>query len=219
MEGKVKKQKKIKEIIDTNRRWILLLIALLILIYLIESIFENEIGAFDNAIYHYISMIISTGGTIFFKIITEFGAAFVIIPICLICVTTMKDKRKAMTIVLNLVIIFVLNQLLKQVFERPRPTEFRLIEESGYSFPSGHSMVSMAFYGFIIYLLAKEIKKPVFKYISCISLSILILLIGISRIYLGVHYASDVIGGFCFSIGYLTVFTKFYRDKKKIEIE
>ena len=87
-------------------------------------------------------------------------------------------------------------------------TEFRIIDESGYSFPSGHSIVSMAFYGFLIYLIYKNIQNKYLKWILCIILSILIILIGISRIYLGVHYASDVIGGFCFSIGYLVIFTK-----------
>ena len=76
----------------------------------------------------------------------------------------------------------------------------------GYSFPSGHSMISMAFYGLIIYYVWKNVKNIKIRNITCILLSILILLIGISRIYLGVHYASDVLGGFIISIAYLIVF-------------
>lgn len=68
-------------------------------------------------------------------------------------------------------------------------------------------MVSMAFYGYIIYLIYHKMKNPYLKYTVCFFLSMLIVLIGISRIYLGVHYASDVLAGFCVSIAYLIVFT------------
>lgn len=74
-------------------------------------------------------------------------------------------------------------------------------------------MVSMAFYGFLIYLFWLKIDNKKLKYLLCIILSIFILLIGISRIYLGVHYASDVLGGFCISLAYLMVYTKLISEK------
>jgi membrane-associated phospholipid phosphatase len=85
-------------------------------------------------------------------------------------------------------------------------TEYRIIEETGYSFPSGHSMISMAFYGYIIYLIYKYVKNKYIKWISIVLLSILICSIGISRIYLGVHYTSDVLGGFLISVSYLVIY-------------
>ena len=106
----------------------------------------------------------------------------------------------------NLVIITALNQLLKNILQRPRPTEYRIIEETGYSFPSGHSMISMAFYGYIIYLIYKYVKNKYIKWFSIVLLSILICSIGISRIYLGVHYTSDVLGGFLISVSYLVIY-------------
>ena len=113
--------------------------------------------------------------------------------------------------------ITVLNQLLKRILQRPRPTEFRIIEETGYSFPSGHSMVSMAFYGYLIYLIYKYVKNKYVKWILIALLSILICTIGVSRIYLGVHYTSDVLGGFLVSISYLILFistvNKFFIEK------
>lgn len=77
----------------------------------------------------------------------------------------------------------------------------------GYSFPSGHSMVSMAFYGLLIYLIWKNCANPKLRNSLCFFLALLIPLIGLSRVYLGVHYASDVIGGFVVSLVYLIVFT------------
>ena len=110
-------------------------------------------------------------------------------------------------VILNLAIATILNVLLKNILQRPRPIEYRIIDESGYSFPSGHSMISMAFYGFIIYLIYKYVKNKKVKYTSISILSILIFAIGISRIYLGVHYTSDVLAGFLIAISYLIVFT------------
>ena len=117
-----------------------------------------------------------------------------------------KNKKIGLSIFSNLVIITILNQLLKRILQRPRPTEYRIIEETGYSFPSGHSMVSMAFYGYLIYLIYKYVKNKYIKWISIVLLSILICSIGVSRIYLGVHYTSDVLGGFFISISYLIIY-------------
>ena len=89
----------------------------------------------------------------------------------------------------------------------------------GYSFPSGHSMISAAFYGFLIYLIYKKVKNKKLKITLIIVLSILIVSIGISRIYLGVHYTSDVLGGFLLSISYLILYTNIVNsivDSKKV---
>ena len=141
--------------------------------------------------------------TNFMKIITLFGSAYVIVPCCIILLFALKNKKNKILMTSNLVIITLLNQLLKCVFRRLRPIN-GIISESGYSFPSGHSMVSMAFYGFLIYLLYKSNFK--YKNIFIGLLIVLILLIGISRIYLGVHYPTDVFGGFLLSISYLLLF-------------
>jgi len=89
----------------------------------------------------------------------------------------------------------------------------------GYSFPSGHSMISAAFYGFLIYLIYKKVKNKKLKITLIIVLSILIVSIGISRIYLGVHYTSDVLAGFTVSVSYLIIYTsivkKFILEREK----
>lgn len=116
-----------------------------------------------------------------------------------------------------MIIVFILNTILKNIFERPRPEFYRLIQETGFSFPSGHSMVSMAFYGYFIYIIYKKMDNFYLKWVICSILSLLIILIGISRIYLGVHYASDVLAGFCISLAYLMLYT--YLTKKYLNIE
>ena len=80
-----------------------------------------------------------------------------------------------------------------------------IIKETGYSFPSGHAMVSMGFYGMFIYLVWRCDIKKTYKIIFTIIFGILTILICISRIYLGVHYASDIIAGFVISVSYLII--------------
>ena len=81
------------------------------------------------------------------KFITNFGGAIFLIVLTIILLISIKNKKIGLSIFSNLAIITILNQLLKRILQRPRPTEYRIIEETGYSFPSGHSMISMAFYG------------------------------------------------------------------------
>ena len=201
------KLEKINEFLYKNMRWILFIVCLVIFCFILEDVLDKEIKQFDDMIYSWLSTIIKEPITTFAKIITTAGAAYVIIPVCIISVIYFWKKKEAKYIVVNLITIFFSNQLLKRIVERPRPEGYRIVEELGYSFPSGHSMVSMAFYGFFIYLIYRKVKNKYIKWISITLISLLILLIGISRIYLGVHYASDVLAGFLLSISYLSVFT------------
>ena len=123
----------------------------------------------------------------------------------------LKNKKISILIAGNLVISTGLNIILKNIVQRPRPEGYRLIEEVGFSFPSGHSMVSVAFYGFIAYLIWKKVENKKLKYILCGLLVMFAVLIGFSRIYLGVHYASDVVAGGVLSIVYLVIYIHFAR--------
>ena len=200
-------EKKIKEFIKKNFKWIILFIALIGFLALAEDVFNKEIMNGDIIGYKIIStFLISDFATPIAKFITNFGGAIFLILLAITLFILIKDKRIGLSIFINLLVVTGLNQIIKHILQRPRPTEFRIIEETGYSFPSGHSMVSMAFYGYLIYLIYKYIKNKYVKWISIVILSILICSIGISRIYLGVHYTSDVLGGFLLSMSYLVVF-------------
>ena len=201
-------EKKTKEFIKKNLKWIILFICLIGFLALAEDVFNKEIMNGDIIGYKIIStFLISDFTTPIAKFITNFGGAIFLLVLAITLFILIKNKKIGFSIFLNLVIITMLNQLLKRILQRPRPTEFRIIEETGYSFPSGHSMISMAFYGYLIYLIYKYVKNKYVKWISIIILSILICSIGISRIYLGVHYTSDVLGGFLISLSYLIVYT------------
>lgn len=108
----------------------------------------------------------------------------------------------------------ILNPLIKLVFMRPRPTLDHLVVEHSYSFPSGHSTGSMLLYGTIIFLLPQFIKEKKLCLALQILLGIGILLIGISRIYVGVHFPSDVLGGFCFGLAWLLMTYPIYLEKR-----
>ena len=200
-------KEKLKEFIVKNLKWIVVFICLIGFFALAEDVFNKEIMNGDIVGYKLVStFLISDFATPIAKFITNFGGAIILIGLAFMLFIFIKNKKIGVSIISNLAIITVLNQLLKRIVQRPRPTEFRIVEESGYSFPSGHSMVSMAFYGYLIYLIYKYVKNKYLKWISIILLSILICSIGISRIYLGVHYTSDVLGGFFISISYLIIY-------------
>lgn len=210
----------LKRIIEKNYKWIIAFLCLIIVLMMLEDIFENEQLALDMFVYRLVILNLRTEPlTTFMEIITNLSSSYVLIAITIGIWIFVKNKKVGWCVASNLVITVLLNQLLKYIIQRPRPDGYRLITESGYSFPSGHSMVSMAFYGLIIYLIWKMVKNKKIKYISCGILAILIPMIGFSRIYLGVHYASDVIGGFAISIVYLLLYTNITRSILQLKKE
>lgn len=206
--------------IKNNWRWMLLFICLIGFLALAEDVFHQEIMNGDIVGYDIVSKLFKFNvSTPIAKFMTNFGGAIFVISLTTILFFVIKDKKIGISIITNLGIVTILNQIIKFIMQRPRPTEFRIIEETGYSFPSGHSMVSLAFYGYLIYLIYKYINNKHLKRTLIIILSVLICIIGVSRIYLGVHYTSDVLGGFLISFAYLIIYielvNKFVLEKNK----
>lgn len=150
----------------------------------------------------------------FFKFITDFGDVYYLIIFVLLFLCISKKKNNGKFFISMMLLEVVSNIVLKNFFSRPRPTILWLIDETGFSFPSGHMMASTMFYGMCIYFLWETKQKKIWKIIGSILLTTLILLIGMSRIYLGVHYASDIIGGFLVSLCILSFGVFFYRSTK-----
>ena len=103
--------------------------------------------------------------------------------------------------------ISLFNKLLKAAVQRPRPDDvLHLVNEGGFSFPSGHSITSMFFYGMLIYLVRTHAKDRKHADILTAVLTVPMILVGPSRIYLGVHYPSDVLAGWCLAVAFLMIF-------------
>ena len=193
-----------------------LIIGLLIFLIIDATlILTNNISWFDNFIYNIVINLKSDFMTNVMKGITFLGSVkfIIIINVLLFIYSMVKKKYNLLLITISSITSPIVNNILKVIFKRPRPIIINMIEERSYSFPSGHSMISILFYGSIIYLLNKYKIKHC-KLISII-LSMLILLIGISRIYLGVHYPSDVLGGYLTAGICLTIITLIYKKKCK----
>lgn len=181
-----------------KKRYIISGIFFLLFITIYILMITNNIKVFDDTIYNYIFSLRNDSLDIIFKTITKLCNTITVIIFVIILVIFLE--RKSMWKLLITVISTVsVNQLLKHTIRRIRPDHIRLIEEKGFSFPSGHSMTSIALYGILIYLVYKYIKNKILKIILIVLLTLLILGIGISRIYLGVHYPSDVLAGFFLS--------------------
>jgi undecaprenyl-diphosphatase len=100
---------------------------------------------------------------------------------------------------------FLWSESLKRIFQRARPPLPWLGPAAGYSFPSGHSLVSLALYSLLAYVWFQNVKKRGWRIGITLFLTLLATLIGISRIYLGVHYPSDVLAGWALAIGWVAI--------------
>lgn len=176
-------------------------------------VMTGYVSYLDNFIYDLI-IYPNEGLTFILKIFTEFGDAIILVLITALFLFLFKQRVVSFLIAINLVIVTIIGQIAKYIFTRPRPVDNVLIDVDGYSFPSGHSIVSIAFYGLLIYLCAKKIKNKFLRIITICSLSLLILVIGYSRIYLGAHFPSDVIGGFALGGCCLLIFITFVVKKR-----
>ncbi len=194
----------VKKWVLRNVIWIILLILLIIGINFIEDTYIDELVRIDNMVYEFVvNNLRSDWITPTINFITDLGSPIAFIGVCIIILLISRDKKSGWMITANLFGISILNILLKNIFQRARPTGYELVEQGGYSFPSGHSMVSTAFYGLIIYFVYTKFENKKIRNLICVILSIGIILIGLSRIYLGVHYLSDIVAGFLISIIYL----------------
>ena len=206
-----------KDFLKKKYYWIIFAICVASLIGLTIATKTNSTTAFDNAVYSAVSKHISDGLTFFAKTVSNLADTYWLVGLSLMILLLGKNKRTGMAVFTNLSVAFLTNHTLKYIIQRPRPSVLRLAEEKGYSFPSGHSMVGMAFYGFLIYLVYKKVKNKGLKWSLITIMSLLVLTVGISRVYLGVHYITDVMAGFILGIAYLILFINSWLHRFRLD--
>lgn len=165
-----------------------------------EDLMFNELLLFDHVVTNVVRFNISDKMTMIMRTVSDVGSPLTILVISLaVMAYTWFARRHVWDTVLVPVVLLgsiILNNALKFLFHRERPGLPHLVEVSGLSFPSGHAMVSFSFYGLLAYLAWVNMTGRVSKLMATVLLILLILTIGASRIYLGVHYPSDVLAGF-----------------------
>ena len=156
----------------------------------------------------------------FFTQIGSFPSMFVIILfVSLFLYFVLKHRIELILFIFVVAGTPMINQALKQFFHRARPDLHRLIEIGGYSFPSGHAMNAFTVYGIITFLLWRHISSRLGRTILILISSGFIFMIGTSRIYLGVHYPSDIIGGYFASGFWLSSAIWFFQRYKERRTE
>lgn len=151
---------------------------------------------------------------------TYVGDAKVLGSLCIFSVIGLFLYRKWLSGILLLASIgssYVLNLVLKNAFERERPLGNRLLEEDGFSFPSGNAMFGTSFYLFSAFLLYQRYQKPWILWIG----TILPFFLGISRVYVGVHYPSDILAGFSIGLAFCVCLAVIYKtlDSNSAEMQ
>lgn len=202
----------LKEIFKNNWFYILIYALLVVFAFIIKWNFIDELDIIDTNIMNFVqNKLVSNKLTIFMKFITILGSYYIIPIICIILLFIIKDKRIVFNSVLIMIFTVLFNIILKFSIKRPRPLNM-LVQENFYSFPSGHAMCSIVFYGILMHIFNRKSNNVIIKILLIILLTILMLLICFSRIYLNVHYFSDIICGIIYGLITLSLIIRILRE-------
>ena len=197
------------KVVRENLMIIAISIALLVFVYLLQNVMSGDIRRIDGIAYQFFVVRMRRDWlTPIMQSFTSLSAPVVLAVMLIVVAAFAPGRMPGRFATANLVGIVALNFALKEIVQRPRPEGFRLIAETGYSFPSGHSMVAVAFYGFMIWLILRYEEDRILRWVWSLALFFVVIMIGISRVYLGVHYFSDVIAGYCVAAVWLVIFTR-----------
>lgn len=175
-------------------------LVLFVILGYIVKFYVATVRILDEPLTHLLRDTITTTKSAFFLNVTKLGNSSTIALLLLLVAAFLwlkKFKAEAIWLAINTALIGGFgNWLIKFAFQRPRPTIEHLIHATHYSFPSGHAMASLLFYGTLILLLPLLLKNKTLILISQVFLGLLIISIGLSRIYAGVHFPTDILGGY-----------------------
>lgn len=196
--------------------WALFLTAFIVFIFVAFRVFYFKKEAFDFAVFDYLQQFVTATTTSVMQFITFLGTHTFLIPANLVLIVYFLFIKKHRWYSIKVPVVAIggvtLMFLLKMLFNRPRPLIPLLEEASGLSFPSGHAMMSFSFYGLLIYLTWRYVERVWLRNLLIAAFLLLILSIGLSRVYLRVHYASDVLAGFC--VGAIWLVTSLWVTKR-----
>ena len=202
-----------------NKKLYLSILFLLLFIADMILVITNNTVTFDDEIHLTVISTMSEFMSSFMRVMTFCGSTVFMICLCAFLFFVFllkKHKKTAFSTAGILIVSTIINNVIKWIIRRPRPV-YMIVEESSFSFPSGHMMASVTLYGFLIYLISKSQMKTLYKVIFNTLLVVLIILIGTSRIYLGAHFASDILGGAMMSLSILFLFAHLDEKKKLID--
>ncbi|WP_045519689.1 phosphatase PAP2 family protein [Neobacillus niacini] len=183
-----------------TRAFIISLIFLIAFSFVAFLIRADKIVDFDHTIISVVQSLESPFLTTIMEFFTVVGSTQVVVVLCILIIFFLyKVLHHRKELILFIAVVAgspLLNLLLKEFFQRARPDLHRLIEIGGYSFPSGHAMNAFTVYGILTFLLWRHIFNRSGRCLLLLFSSFIVFMIGVSRIYLGVHYPSDIIGGY-----------------------
>jgi len=184
---------------------------LITFIVFVEKLELHKLVGFDMKIIRRVQERIDNPNTRLMKLFTFLGSPLVISILVVLSVVFLYSKgrrREATGMLIANMAGAGFNEGLKHILRRQRPVIHRLISARGYSLPSGHAMGSVMFYGTLSYLICKQVKGIFYKMLTCAASLFMVFMTGISRIYLGVHYPSDVISGYAAGSAWLSASIK-----------
>jgi undecaprenyl-diphosphatase len=177
--------------------------ALFVFGWLAEEMLEGDTQQFDAFVRTAVHQFATPSLTRLMQVFSFLGsvAAVTAMSLLVVCVSLyFRHMRTAALATITMLGVAVLDLTLKHAFHRPRPAAFFGATPNSYSFPSGHALGSFCFYGILAAILAPVARRRGAKLCIWIAAVLLVGMIGLSRIYLGVHYPSDVIAGYCAAI-------------------
>ena len=178
-----------------------------------DMVFAYKDFMFDENVFTRIKPWVSQTNTNIMLVITFLGSQYFLLPANLFLIfyylLIKENKKNAFKIATISVTSVLVMFFIKYILHRERPLVPLITKVHGYSFPSGHTFTSVTFYGILGYIAFKNIKHPILRWMAVLFLICLVFLVGFSRVYLRLHYASDVIAGFCLGVIWL-LFAKWF---------
>lgn len=185
----------------------------------IVKIIQGTVPFVDQWTRDFVESLADSNLYFLFRWLTELGSGSFLTPFTIIMGIVLcflfRDWLVGVMFASGTLLSHLLNVGIKVLIDRERPRIFAAAEAEGYSFPSGHAMISMVCYGLLVYFLAKKIKSKKAVLITQISAAILIFLVGMSRYMIRVHYLTDVLAGFVFGFLLILLWTYIYEAIQK----